>query len=308
MPLLKVQLNHHGNEWPYKIGTGYHLINNQIIREWNNYPKHYRKFIRCDGEYLLSLETQPLKEKLQFWGEWEGNSVFSPIGNKNNIPNGIHEPFHSTIKIGCQNTDPYVYGDCFKYATCSQSGELVNLLPDSIVLFGTTKDAGFELDTVFIVKSYETAFSVSQNNAENYSLVYREETLDRLKDTYLGPNPSRQKRLYKSKTWWNDKNYFSFVPCKIDGNKGFQKALLPIPPFAKQKVGHPYRQFDKTDHVILWEFIVSEVLKQGFSLGVRFEEPKINNEFIKGITINQSNSNSRCNEGLHSVKIPRGCR
>jgi len=308
MPLLKVQLNHPGNEKIFRIGKGYYLINNKIIREWNSDTTHYRKFIRCEGEYLLSLNAQPLKEKLLFWGEWEGNSVFKPINNGQNKPNGIHGPFHSILNRGCQNTDPYVYGNCFKYATCSQSGELLNLTPDSMILFGTTKDAGFELDTVFIVKSYEKAQSVSQNNGENYSLVYREETLDRLEETYLGPNPSKLKRLYQSKTWWDNRDYFSFVPCRIDTNEGFQKALMPIPPFAKQKVGHPYQQFDKMDHVKLWNFVVSEVLKQGFFLGIRFEEPKISNEVLKGLTINQPNSNGRCNDSSRGVTTPRGCR
>lgn len=308
MPLLKVQLNHPGNEKPYKIGKSYHSINDKIIREWNNDPTHYRKFIRSEGEYLLSLNAQPLKERLLFWGEWEGNSEFSPLSNGDNKPNGIHEPFHSILNRGCQNTDPYVYGDCFKYATCSQSGGLQNLYSDSLILFGTTKDAGFELDTVYIVKSYETAQSVFLNNAENYSIVYREETLERLEETYLGPNPSRQKRLYRSKTWWDDKNYFSFVPCRIDDNKGFEKALLLIPPFAKQKVGHPYKQFDKTNHVKLWEFIVSEVLKQGFYLGIRFKEPDINNTLLTGSKHKNTKTNIDFQTGNPKSRKQKGCK
>ena len=45
MPLLKVQLNHPGREKPFKIGKGYQKENNQIIREWNDDPRHYRKYI-----------------------------------------------------------------------------------------------------------------------------------------------------------------------------------------------------------------------------------------------------------------------
>jgi len=115
---------------------------------------------------------------LQFWGEWEGNSVFHPINDGVGNGNGIHEPFHSTQIRGFENTDPYIYGDFFKYATCSQSGELLNLMPSSLILFGTTKDIGFELDTVFVVKTFESALSVFTNKGHNYSRVYHEETLE----------------------------------------------------------------------------------------------------------------------------------
>ena len=52
MPRLKVQLNHPGNQKPFIDRNGYQQFNNLIIREWNDDPKHYRKFIRNSGEYL----------------------------------------------------------------------------------------------------------------------------------------------------------------------------------------------------------------------------------------------------------------
>jgi hypothetical protein len=221
-----------------------------------------------------------------------------------NVPNGIHEPFHSILNRGCQNTDPYVYGDCFKYTTCSQTGILLKLSSNSLILFGTTKDIGFELDTVFVVKKSESAQEVSINNAINYTNIYIEETLNPLGQDYY----KSKKRIYHGQTWWNKKDYFSFVPCKPDCGKGFQKAILPIPPMAKQKVGHPYHHFSKLDHFTIWKFVTIEVLKQGFSLGIRFEEPKINNEILKGFTVKQSNSNGTCNKDSCAVKIPKGCR
>ena len=68
MTLLKVQLNHPGKEKPFEIGKGYHFINNQIIREWNNDLTHYRKFLRCEGEYLTSLEFSSSYRKTIFLG------------------------------------------------------------------------------------------------------------------------------------------------------------------------------------------------------------------------------------------------
>jgi hypothetical protein len=308
MPVLKVQLNHPGNQKPFIIGNGYQQINNYIIREWNNDPTHYRKFIRNNGHYLTSLDNQPKNGKLLFWGEWEGNSIFTPLNNGKGSPNGIHIPFHSTLIRGFENTDPYIYGDYFKYSTCSQSGELLNMAPDSIVLFGTTKDIGFELDTVFVVKTFESALSVFSNKAKNYSPVYQEETLELLEETYLSPNPSTRKKLYHSQTWWDNKEYFSFVPCKPDMNDGFKKALLPIPPMARQKVGHPFQHLNDVDHFSLWRFIVNEVIKQGFCLGVKFFEPVRNDNILNGFIHKQASIIPSCGGDNHQFALKKSCK
>ncbi|MBA7551939.1 hypothetical protein ES705_44490 [subsurface metagenome] len=119
MPVLSVQLNHLGNEKEYTpgcefiSGSGYYSVGSQIVREWNS-EQHYRKFIRNEGVYIKKIGgNSPEKETLLFWGEWEGYSCFYPLGA--GIPNGIHEPFHSINCRGTQNTDPYVFGDCFNF-------------------------------------------------------------------------------------------------------------------------------------------------------------------------------------------------
>jgi len=308
MAILKVQLNHPGNEKPFKIGKGYQRVNNLILREWNNDHRHYRKYLENDGKYLNSLDTKPQKGKLFFWGEWEGNSIFAPINNGRGNPNGIHIPFHSTLIRGFENTDPYIYGDYFKYATCSQSGKLLNLIPGSLILFGTTKDIGYELDTVFVVKTFETAQSVFSNKGKNYSRVYHEETLEQLDNTYLGPNPSKVKRLYQGQTWWDNKEYFSFVPCKVTSGGAYQRAVLPIPPMAKQKVGHPFQHLNSLDHTTLWHFIINEVIRQGFSLGIRFSEPIWNDKILSGFISKQPLQGVNCGSDIQKVIIRKGCK
>ena len=308
MPILKVQLNHPGNQKPFIIGNGYQQINNHIVREWNDEIKHYRKFIRNRGEYLSTLNGLPRSSKLLFWGEWEGNSDFTPFGNVTGIPNGIHVPFHSVLIRGRQNTDPYVFGEYFKYAICSQTGVMCNLSADSMILFGTTKDIGFELDTVFIIRTHESAQNVFLSNASNYTLVYREETLKQLDQTYLGPNPSLKNKIYYSQTWRDNKKYFSFVPSKIDNDTGFQKVVLPFPPMGKQKIGHPYHHFDNMNHIQLWEFIVKEVFRQGFYLGIKFDEPQTNNANLNGFNHKQPKIKTSCNNNNHLIAKERACR
>lgn len=158
--LIAVQLNHPCSEKSFVIGKGYSRNGGKIIREWNNdiLPKnkrpHYRKFILNEGEYIYNLNSIPQKGDLLFWGEWEGHSIFNPINMGKGIPNGIHYPYHSIVNRGHQNTDPYIFGDYFKYAICNQTGIMYSLDPESLILFGTTTDCGFILDTVFVVKTY----------------------------------------------------------------------------------------------------------------------------------------------------------
>ncbi|GAB6278142.1 MAG: hypothetical protein STSR0006_01370 [Lentimicrobium sp.] len=301
MAIMTVQLNHPAVEKEFS-NKGFCNAGHQIIREWNDNPnQHYRKYIRNKGIYIESIiDSNPKNDDLMFWGEWEGYSKFQPLKRTN--PNGIHEPFHSIIGRGCQNTDPYVFGDFFKYAICLQTGVMRNLDPGSLILFGTTTKVGFLLDTVFVVKSKEIAKNVFLNNAANYNQVYREETIEQLGETYLGPNYSRNNCIYHSHTWWNKQNneykefdYFSYVPCRIN-DETYDKAIIPIPPMAKQRVGHPYRHLNPpneewTSPKKVWDYITKEVIKQGLYLGIRLEEPKINNALTCG---NSSTKTSKC--------------
>jgi hypothetical protein len=283
MPIT-VQINHPNREYDYP-GDGYFANADLIIRRWNDdLNQHYRKFIRNKGIYVKGIkDNDPDNEDLMFWGEWEGHTIFHPLERVN--PNGIHEPFHSIIERGCQNTDPYVFGEFFKYAICSQTGVMQNLDPGSLILFGTTTNRGFILDTVFIVGAYETAEQVYHNNAANYMQIYREETIQQLGETYLGPNHSQTNRIYYSRTWWDDQNYFSYVPCRISDNT-YEKVIIPVPPMSKQKVGHPYSHLNPPKGRFAappeaWDYITAQVIAQGFYLGIRLEEPEINDGLLE---------------------------
>lgn len=318
MPIISIQLNHPNVEKGFysgcenEINSGFHVVENEIIREWNRDERHYRKFIRNKGTFIENIEDSvPKNDIVSFWGEWEGHSIFrkSDLG-------GIHEPFHSVFNRGIQNTDPYVFGDYFKYAICSQKGIMTDLEPGSMILFGTTKKEGFVLDTVFVVKSWETAKTVNSNNTINYTQTYKEETLEQLGDIYLGKNPSNKNRIYRSQTWEDNRNFFSYVPCKLDSviseNK-FNKVVIPTPPLANQKVGHPYRKLNppQAAEIInspkkLWKYITDEVLRQGFYLGVKFNEPECNDFLAKNFGTSEiPRMGSSCVS--KEVKINRKC-
>jgi hypothetical protein len=287
MALLKVQFNHPGSQKPFKIGKGYRKIRENVIREWNNDKKHYRKFLLNNGFYVNNIkDSVPKKNNLYFWGEWEGNSIFNSIKNPKNqkLPNGIHKPIHSSAFRRIQNTDPYVFGDGFKYSVCKQRGNLCNLDANSLILFGSTfKSLGkFYIDTVYVVKSKIPATHVHNTVGEGFSQIYKEETLEQLNEYLKSPYKPSNKKLYSSQSWWDNKDYFSFVPCKLNLNeKGFERLFLnlndPIFNLSSNATGMSFLKNCALSPSQLWNKIVDISLKQGFKLGIKFEEPIISN-------------------------------
>jgi hypothetical protein len=297
---MKIQLNHRGHQKPFVIGNGYIMVGDAIIREWNN-GDHCRKFIHNGGIYLEDInDLNPKRSDLYFWGEWEGNSFFEPILNSGDariLPNGIHEPFHSTANKGTQNTDPYVYGnDFFKYCICKQTGILCDLAPNSLIVFGTVFPSlnKFYIDTVFVINTNEKSVDVHASRAAGYSQIYGEETLEQLPQ-YLGiPYTPSNNRLYHSKTWWdnkeNKKKYFSFVPCKLTHNgHGFERLYLylndPIFNLSRYPSGKSYLRNCKLPPMDLWYEIVNKAKEQKFKLGIRFDEPNYS-KMIDGLLEN----------------------
>jgi len=287
MPLLKVQFNHPGNQKPFIIGYGYREIGSSIIREWNNDRSHYRKFLLNQGEYIDNInDSKPKNTDLYFWGEWEGNSSFNSIANPNYqiLPNGIHKPFHSTAIRGGQNTDPYVFGNDFKYCICKQTGNLCNLDPNSLILFGSTFPSlgKFYIDTVFVIKNNTPATHVYATGAAGYSSTYIEATLEQLTE-YLGvPHRPSNNQLYHSQTWWDNKEYFSFVPSKLDFNgNGFERLFIklddPIFKLSSNPTGKSFLKNCNLTPKQLWDAIASIAQEQGFKLGVRITEPNASN-------------------------------
>jgi len=281
---MKIQLNHPGHQKSFRLGHGYRQIGNQIIREWSNDNVHFRKFIQNNGHYINGLN--PTQADLYFWGEWEGNSFFNPFPKNDyrKFPNGLHKPFHSTVIRGLQNTDPYIYGDGFKYCVCKQTGRLTSLILDDLILFGTVVPSlkKFYIDTVFVINDHDLSSNVQATSGAGYTQAYKEETLEQLNQYLLPPTIMNSNRIYHSKTWWNDNDYFSFVPCKLSyDNIGFERLFIELGNKTFQLSSNPTGKSFLKKCVLsshdLWKEIVKVCLEQGFKLGVKFDEPIFNN-------------------------------
>ena len=98
------------------------------------------------------------------------------------------------------NTDPFVFGECFRYSNCRQTHceDLRKLAPGSVILFGSNLGGAFVLDTVFVVD-----FGVDYSWGEPASIADVDEPFRRI---VLDPlftsqeNRSRTFRLYRGAT------------------------------------------------------------------------------------------------------------
>jgi hypothetical protein len=157
------------------------------------------------GSYVEEINGKEAYQQgnLLFWGEWEPPSEVRPLLTKEEVdgvthiyadcPN-LHKPYLSPQpfpkntpdeKNPYQNTDPFVFGDQFRYAICKQSGG-ANIMPrldkGSLILFGngqgTGENAGFALDTVFVVAGYwEFNVSNTQTLLEDLKRKYKDAEL-----------------------------------------------------------------------------------------------------------------------------------
>ncbi len=273
---------------------------NKNHRSWNM-GTHQRKFMLVNGRYVNKTGLQ--KDKLMFWGEWEPPSYVSRLetGGDSLLPKWLHRPYlpleipnpkgyQKCNEKSYQNTDPFVFGDSFKYFVCKQIVEawkrrtqLAELDKGSIILFGSTSGrtsdvAFFQLDTVFVVGDY-IEYDISDKNAlkdESVSDTYR-----RIVYKMVFPKPadySLKLRLYSGATYNNPyKGMYSFAPSKVYKNdiSGFPRVQV------RQKdlnfitnnlnAAPKYIKVTMEEATYYWEEIRKISINQGCVEGVNFE-------------------------------------
>lgn len=264
------------------------------IRFWNKEPSHKRKFIKHQGWYLKnignSFDPKPKKAELCFWGEWEPQSLFKLTGNRYSrtpsLPHAIHYPFFSTRGIGRHNTDPFVFGEHFYYTNCKQNTYRIlrTLNKGTVIIYGSEKNkTDFIIDTLFVVDKCETVTDYHLKPTI-YPTILRKATLD------LHRGLPNNMKLYKGKMYDFTKHYsesepytFCFVPCKVNCDLvGFERPVIDWQKFNLQKpgAGTVTRKVNYSSEGNFWHDLVAEIIKQGFSLGVKFEMP-LNNDIEK---------------------------
>lgn len=262
--LQVVQFTHPGQEHG-------HDKNDPHLKSWNTGP-HKRKFLLSKGSYVYG-NNEVLSGPITFWGEWEPPSSVRSLRQPNNdplYPRWLHKPMlpssiptpkaQSASCGGCQggsyqNTDPFVFGKCFKYFVCQQyrpstmnPTALASLDKGSVILFGSKGHQGetsfFQIDTVFVVGDY---LEYDTRNADALIDERVPEIYRKIVYKMAFPEPtmvSMKLRLYFGATYDNPINgMYSFVPAKpfAQGIEGFPRIQIKNKPYITDNLSQGFK-------------------------------------------------------------------
>ena len=286
---------------------------------WNTGNQHSRRLLCHGGEYVDSSNNSKQHDSLCFWNEYEActtaypiqhhpgweyarcyHQIVKPISQSPNRHRNCHDDGLSEC---CDNTDPCVFGDTFKYSNCQQvpGGDLWNLPQGSLILFGSFHASCFYLDTVFVTHATGIRYSVPIVNhqlpfavSNNYRIV----TLDNLMPR--PNNRSRNNAMINEFMFYRgelphiiagkvDENHiFSFTPTRILGAKNYNERckidlaalntnVQPHVPNSRGfssglTQGHKTVVFNatNTDVATIWREVRNAVIKASFYLGYHF--------------------------------------
>lgn len=249
-----------------------------------NLGSHARKFMVAHADYR-EPGGEAHSGKIVFWGEWESQSRVSKRWNKAEpLPTYLHEPLLNDPpeEKPRQNTDPWVFGERFYYSNCKQltnNGQTVTALQrltdGSLILFGSSRDDRFILDTVFVIGRRRGTYTPRDHDHLEVSDAFRLATLESL-TTLDSDFLDSQLTLYDGATPEAPfEGMFSFVPCLPHDGDGprFARPAIQLPgminPASKMspngsKVPRPLTEVREA-----WETVVSQVHEHGLLLGTR---------------------------------------
>lgn len=250
------------------------------VMPWNTGP-HRRKFLRSTGT-AIDADGRAATGPLHFWGEWEAESRYTRLASRPTPrhPRWVHEPFWRPPGDGAyrQNTDPYVFGSCFRYSNCKQlhggrPSALQRLAPGSVLLFGGSVGPDFVVDTVFVVAR---ATPWSPDDAD----LVEDSTLRAITCESVGTDPravGSSFTLYEGATPSDPVNgMFSFVPCQPpDPSCGFTKPTVRLPDLVNPRSRQAPKRSAIDGDVLAeaWRSVRRQVLDQDLLLGVAFDAP-----------------------------------
>jgi hypothetical protein len=297
--LCFVQFIHPGGEHEPDFGAH---------KSWNK-GNHKRKFLRQRGKYVArgTMETG----EIVFWGEWEPESV-ADRKIQDPLPRGprfIYTPYYVVPKTynGFQNTDPFVFGEQFRYTWCQQRGtQLRHLSEGSVILFGSCEGkTAFVVDTVFVVEHWiEHTKTDYLRVLAGTSQEYREVTIF---PGYQAPSGEHRAclvadardtwRLYFGANFENPVHgMYSYFPClPYEANsKGFVRPKISLSGKITENLyqGKKYSEQPTLDTMkLLWDRVAEQVKAQGLALGVYAEMPE--RRLMAAVAADIASTNSR---------------
>lgn len=266
---------------------GEHSLDRRGQRPWNLTRRgHRRKFLRCDGAYVLG--NRFTRGPLEFWGEWEPQSdLIERVVNP--VPNGPHfvfRPYWSEPAdgyTGLQNTDPFVFGERICYMGCQQRDRrgptrMSGLGVGSVVLFGSQlskTERVFVLDTVLVVAGW-TEHTAQDFRGLAVDPTYMAVTFKPWYENH--PGTSVRWRLYFGATHKEQiGKMYSFFPCRPSSEckRGFARPIIELDgyvnPDLEQRTRAP--EVSQKKAFELWSSVCKQVKDQGLTLGLSADMP-----------------------------------
>lgn len=298
MPTI-IQFFHPGSEHGHDRGNKYH-------KSWNE-DGHRRKFISATGDYIGTDNKLNTNKEIMFWGEWEPDSKvkeFYEYDNIGKLPRFLHFPYiRSKLPIPnpqpCnkkhwQNTDPFVFGDNFKYAICLQGRKycdyrICNLEAGTIIIFGSLFKGEngicrlMKVDTVFVV-SNETidrnALFIMKNDnlSENDKLYFKISFRMAFPSNEDYPNINK---IYSGVKYEDREKYnglFSFVPAiyktEDTPKKGFSRIEIPLF-YETEQTQTPFftKNFSLDDYIEYWKNLKDRCFSSSGCIATRIDMP-----------------------------------
>lgn len=272
-PRFVVQFPHPGGE---------HRPGNTQRQPWNT-GDHRRKFLKSRGR-CINASGRASEGDLVFWGEWEGPSyIVESWKPKDALPRFLHRPVWEFPETNGarQNTDPWVFGDSFKFSNCKQltprrnRSSLQSLTPGSLILFGSTIGVEFVLDTALVVKGCSR---FSPGDPPDCDEAFRICTVESLL-TSAG-RVDDPLTLYHGATYEAPINaMYSFVPCRPARAREarFARPSISLPfinPRSTQTPSGVKTPRSEADVREAWNCVRKQVLDAGCLLGVWFSTPQ----------------------------------
>ncbi len=248
------------------------------LKCWNT-GDHRRKFVVNPGRYL-DAEGHLQQGDLTFWCEWEPPSeVVKRFSDPSPLrPRYLYHPFWYEPEPGrwLQNTDPFVFGDCFRYTVCRQYRDgrptkMQHLAPGSLILFGSRLRSRFVIDTVFVVDrwiDYDHPAALEGLVPPAYETI----TINRI--------DIARYRLYTGATFEQPYHgMFSFVPClpHTEAARGFARPTIILPGLVSDLLAMNFRrrvQPNVDAMKQIWDEVVRQVKEQGLMLGIATTMPE----------------------------------
>lgn len=256
---------------------------------WNNSKRHKRKFITAKGKYVGEKESEK-EGQLAFWGEWEAQSEVEFI-EKGQRSRYLQTPYIDLTEANrTHNTDPYVFGDCFKYIGCMQGRYKVlrDLPPMSLIMFGSRINNQFCLDTLFVVSEKQSKYETTE------SLIEIHNKKDQFYYASIEPlcNDGCKKKKCKSDkaTYYDGVNFkgkanfkgiYSFIPCRLQTKENdftFERPVIDldiISPNQTQGINAKgVKEYTIEEIKRYWLSIVEQVKRKDLLIGTQIETPK----------------------------------